>query len=78
MSYRLYFAEVSALVSVMSRSEFRKLDDFLLIIGDFGKYQLRVFSLVCIAVILHSAVHNAFVFIALYVPHRWEILKNVR
>ncbi|XP_072393158.1 organic cation transporter protein-like [Diabrotica undecimpunctata] len=49
------------------------LDSVLKQIGDFGKYQLFVFSVVIFGVVLHSAVHNAFVFTALDVSYRCAI-----
>ncbi|XP_056636575.1 organic cation transporter protein-like [Diorhabda sublineata] len=49
------------------------LDDVLMKTGDFGKYQIVVFAVVNVAVMLHSAVHNAFVFTALNVNYRCAI-----
>ncbi|XP_074030430.1 solute carrier family 22 member 3 isoform X1 [Leptinotarsa decemlineata] len=49
------------------------LDSVLVQIGDLGKYQILVFTLVSFAVVLHSAVHTAFVFTALDVGHRCAI-----
>ncbi|XP_018564340.1 organic cation transporter protein-like [Anoplophora glabripennis] len=49
------------------------LDNILVQLGDFGKYQIFVFSLVCVAVILHSAVHVAYVFTAMDLDYRCEI-----
>lgn len=46
------------------------LDSILIQIGDFGKYQSFMFSLVCLGVILHSGVHVAFVFTAMDVEYR--------
>lgn len=46
------------------------LDSILVQIGDFGKYQIFTFSLVCFGVILHSAVHIAFVFTAKDLEYR--------
>nr|CAI5822258.1 unnamed protein product [Callosobruchus analis] len=49
------------------------LDDVLAKIGDFGKFQIFNFCLVSFAVILHSGVHNAYVYTALDVKYRCEI-----
>ncbi|KAJ8979458.1 hypothetical protein NQ317_006772 [Molorchus minor] len=49
------------------------LDNILIQLGDFGRYQIFVFSLVCFAVILHSAVHVAYVFTAMDLDYRCEI-----
>ncbi|KAJ8967442.1 hypothetical protein NQ314_002890 [Rhamnusium bicolor] len=49
------------------------LDNILVQLGDFGKYQIFVFSLVCIAVILHSAVHVGYVFTAMDLTYRCAI-----
>ncbi|KAJ8967441.1 hypothetical protein NQ314_002889 [Rhamnusium bicolor] len=49
------------------------LDAILVQVGDFGKYQIYVFILVCIPVILHSAVHVAYVFTAMDLNYRCEI-----
>lgn len=46
------------------------LDSILVELGDFGKYQSFVFGLVCVAVILHSAVHIAYVFSAKDLDYR--------
>ncbi|XP_044259278.1 organic cation transporter protein-like [Tribolium madens] len=51
------------------------LDSILVQIGDFGKYQSFMFSLVCFGVVLHSGVHVAFVFTAMDVDYRCEIPK---
>ncbi|CAH1102516.1 unnamed protein product [Psylliodes chrysocephalus] len=52
---------------------FHSLDDILKQIGDFKTYQILNFSLVCFAVVIHSAVHNAFVFTALNSNYRCKI-----
>ncbi|KAJ8943341.1 hypothetical protein NQ318_000556 [Aromia moschata] len=49
------------------------LDNILVQLGDFGRYQIFVFGLVCIAVVLHSAVHVAYVFTAMDLDYRCEI-----
>lgn len=46
------------------------LDAILVQLGDFGKYQSLVFSLVCFAVVLHSATHIAYVFTAMDLDYR--------
>lgn len=46
------------------------LDSILVELGDFGKYQSIVFGLVCVAVIMHSAVHIAYVFSAQDLEYR--------
>ncbi|KAG5868302.1 hypothetical protein JTB14_022786 [Gonioctena quinquepunctata] len=56
----------------MAESE-NSLDSVLVHIGDLGKYQILIFSLVSFAVVLHSAVHTAFVFTALDVGHRCAV-----
>lgn len=48
------------------------LDSILIHLGDFGKYQSYVFSLVCVAVVMHSMVHIAYVFTAKNLDYRWE------
>lgn len=47
------------------------LDSVLIQIGDFGKYQIYVFSLVCISVVIHSSVHVAYVYTALDLNYRY-------
>ncbi|XP_018564339.1 organic cation transporter protein-like isoform X2 [Anoplophora glabripennis] len=49
------------------------LDSILVEIGDFGKYQIYVFVLVCIPVVLHSSVHVAYVFTAMDLTYRCGI-----
>ncbi|XP_063909977.1 solute carrier family 22 member 1-like [Zophobas morio] len=49
------------------------LDAILLQIGDFGKYQIFIFSVVCLAVTFHSAVHVAYVFTAMDLNYRCAI-----
>ncbi|XP_060524808.1 solute carrier family 22 member 3-like isoform X2 [Cylas formicarius] len=49
------------------------LDTILVRLGDFGRYQIGVFALVCFAVVLHSAVHVAFVFTAMDLDYRCKI-----
>ncbi|KAJ8921589.1 hypothetical protein NQ315_010494 [Exocentrus adspersus] len=49
------------------------LDNILVQLGDFGKYQIFIFSLVCFAVILHSGVHVAYVFTAMDLDYRCEV-----
>ncbi|XP_063909141.1 solute carrier family 22 member 3-like isoform X1 [Zophobas morio] len=49
------------------------LDNLLIQLGDFGKYQSLMFGLVCIGVILHSGVHVAFVFTAMDLEYRCAI-----
>lgn len=46
------------------------LDIVLEEVGDFGNYQIYTFTLYTLAVIVHSATHNAFVFTALNVDYR--------
>lgn len=54
----------------MTGSADGSLDGILLELGDFGKYQSLVFSLVCFAVVLHSATHIAYVFTAMDLDYR--------
>ncbi|XP_076254271.1 organic cation transporter protein-like [Rhynchophorus ferrugineus] len=49
------------------------LDSILYRLGDFGKYQIQVFGLVCVAVILHSVVHIVYVFTAMDLNYRCKI-----
>ncbi|XP_066139089.1 organic cation transporter protein-like isoform X2 [Euwallacea fornicatus] len=49
------------------------LDAILVNLGDFGKYQIYVFSLVCVAVVMHSMVHIAYVFTAMDLNYRCQI-----
>ncbi|ENN78004.1 organic cation transporter protein isoform X2 [Dendroctonus ponderosae] len=49
------------------------LDSILIHLGDFGKYQTYVFSLVCVAVVMHSMVHIAYVFTAMNLDYRCKI-----
>lgn len=59
----------------MAESKYENtLDSVLVQIGDFGKYQIYVLSLVSIVVISHSTVHVAYVFTALDVSYRY--VKN--
>lgn len=46
------------------------LDSILVRLGDFGKYQVYVFTLVCVAVVMHSMVHIAYVFTAMDLNYR--------
>lgn len=46
------------------------LDSILVQLGDFGRYQKFMFGLICLAVILHSGVHVAFVFTAMDLEYR--------
>ncbi|CAG9856458.1 unnamed protein product [Phyllotreta striolata] len=60
----------------MSSSERKKsieLDEVIDLIGDFGLYQIVAVTLFIVAIILHSAVHNAFVFTALNLNYRCKI-----
>lgn len=55
----------------MTDSKFdNSLDSVLVNIGDFGKYQIYIFSLVCVSVVIHSMVHVAYVYTALDVSYR--------
>lgn len=54
----------------MTQTVDNSLDNILIQLGDFGKYQKLIFVLICFAVTLHSAVHVAFVFTALQVDYR--------
>ncbi|CAH1131606.1 unnamed protein product [Ceutorhynchus assimilis] len=49
------------------------LDAILIKLGDFGRYQIFVFSLVCVAVVLHSMAHIAYVFTAMDLDYRCKI-----
>ncbi|KAJ8979457.1 hypothetical protein NQ317_006771 [Molorchus minor] len=49
------------------------LDAILEQLGDFGKYQKYVFTLVFIPIIMHSAVHVAYVFTAVDLTYRCEV-----
>ncbi|CAG9769662.1 unnamed protein product [Ceutorhynchus assimilis] len=49
------------------------LDAILIKLGDFGKYQIYVFTLVCVAVVLHSMVYIAYVFTAMDLDYRCRI-----
>ncbi|XP_066253734.1 organic cation transporter protein-like isoform X2 [Euwallacea similis] len=49
------------------------LDAILVHLGDFGKYQIYVFSLVCAAMVMHSMVHIAYVFTAMDLNYRCQI-----
>ncbi|KAJ8921588.1 hypothetical protein NQ315_010493 [Exocentrus adspersus] len=49
------------------------LDSILVELGDFGKYQIYVFVMVCIPIVLHSSVHVAYVFTAMDLNYRCEI-----
>lgn len=51
-------------------STYSSLDSILVELGEFGKYQSFVFGLVCVAVVLHSAVHIAYVFSAQDLEYR--------
>ncbi|XP_019868170.1 organic cation transporter protein isoform X1 [Aethina tumida] len=57
----------------MTQTVDNSLDNILVQLGDFGKYQKLIFVLICFAVTLHSAVHVAFVFTALQVDYRCEV-----
>lgn len=61
-NYRSYFRD--------KMSAHSSLDSILVELGDFGKYQSIVFGLVCVAVIMHSAVHIAYVFSAQDLEYR--------
>ncbi|KAL1491730.1 hypothetical protein ABEB36_012285 [Hypothenemus hampei] len=49
------------------------LDSILLRLGDFGKYQIYVFSLVCVATFMHSMVHIVYVFTAMDLNYRCKV-----
>lgn len=70
------YVEVPKRVSILKMTAKRtnvenSLDAILYQLGDFGKYQILVFSLVCVAVILHSVVHIAYVFTAMDLNYRY-------
>jgi hypothetical protein len=46
------------------------LDSILAQVGDFGKYQIFIFSFVCLGVVFHSALHVAYVFTAMNLDYR--------
>ncbi|CAH1373368.1 unnamed protein product [Tenebrio molitor] len=49
------------------------LDSILAQVGDFGKYQIFIFSFVCLGVVFQSALHVAYVFTAMNLDYRCEI-----
>ncbi|XP_050313329.1 solute carrier family 22 member 3-like [Anthonomus grandis grandis] len=49
------------------------LDSILSNLGDFGKYQIYVFTLICVAVTMHSMVHISFVFTAMDLDYRCKV-----
>lgn len=46
------------------------LEDLLTKVGDFGKYQVYVFSLLCVLVILRSSISLGYVFTASDIGYR--------
>ncbi|CAH1173867.1 unnamed protein product [Phaedon cochleariae] len=57
----------------MKSDDDNSLDSFLVLVGDFGKYQILIFTLVSFAVVLHSSIHTAYVFTALDISYRCAI-----
>ncbi|XP_030752013.1 organic cation transporter protein-like [Sitophilus oryzae] len=60
-------------MTVRKKSIDNSLDAILYNLSDFGKYQIYVFGLVCVAVVLHSMVHIVYVFTAMDLDYRCKV-----